>query len=201
MVDSCVILGMQRAGNHLVMSILSELGLIEFDNFIKYTNDNIMNMPLNNHYSFASHMKYCKNSKILNKFKGIYISRNIKDVIISQAIMFFKNKDLNESIIFIIKNIKKKINDVTKWKLHQNVLHVKFENLIGDKGNGSEILQEKEIIKICKHLNIKYSKNLINNCKNNMFGKTKFFNKGKIGNYKHYFNKELNELYKKKVGL
>lgn len=179
MTDSCIIYGMQRAGNHLVMSLLKMLGMKEHPNTIKVSRDNIKNMPLKGHYCFSSHQPYIPNSELLKKYKGIYISRDLRDVAVSQALRFFK--DINK-LPTVLESIKLRFELVQDWGNHPNVYHTTFEKLVGIHGGGDSTSQKQEVINICNHLNIK-SQSL-----KDFFGNNEFFHKGQIGSYKKHFS-------------
>lgn len=80
------------------------------------------------------------------------------------------------------------------WLNHNNVLILKFEDLIGEKGGGSKEAQINAVIKTCEFISIDIEESEIEKISNSIYSpKSSTFNKGKIGNW----NKVLNEDEKK----
>lgn len=77
---------------------------------------------------------------------------------------------------------------------------VKFENLVGAKGGGSDKLQFSEIRKIADYLEIEISEEKIKSIAQNLFGGTETFKKGKIGLWKESFTEEQKEKAKELFG-
>jgi hypothetical protein len=71
-------------------------------------------------------------------------------------------------------------------KLSNTVL-VRFENLVGERGGGSDSLQLKEIQKVADALGINLCKQRLDEIANTLFGDTWTFRKGEIGGYKEAF--------------
>ena len=80
---------------------------------------------------------------------------------------------------------------------YPNVLLVRFENLVGEKGGGSLALQLEEIQKISKFLEVDLSDEQVKKIANNLFGDTKTFRKGLIGGHKRYFKQVHYKVFKK----
>lgn len=87
-----------------------------------------------------------------------------------------------------------------KWREVKRIYTVKFENLVGKKGNGNDLLQKNEIRKICNYLGINSSEHIVNHCINNLYGHTLTFREGKIGSWKNYFTQEQINNFKKLAG-
>jgi len=90
-------------------------------------------------------------------------------------------------------------NAVSSWINNDNVLTVKFEDLVGNKGGGNDIKQKELIIKICKHINADIDN--IDTIQENLFGdKSIGFRKGKIDSWKEEIpstiQEEANEVLK-----
>ncbi len=82
------------------------------------------------------------------------------------------------------------------------VCTVKFENLVGHEGGGSDKAQQKELKKICKHIGLKLSKTQIKERSAGLFGKPgeKTFRSGQIGEWKKYFKDEHINAFKNHAG-
>ena len=212
--NSCIVLGYQRAGNHLVMRLLELLGMKEFSNHIKSTGDNIHNMPNKDHFCFSGHMPYDENSELLKKYKGIYISRDLKAVALSNALKMSDKNSFDYRLKFYIQKIKKEFPQMHLWNDHPNIYHVPFEMLIGAKGYGFKTpeeaemaymsqhdkIQRFEIESICKFLDRTIGQKELNYVVKNLFGKhNQFFRKGQIKDWKNYFREEkFKKMWKEK---
>jgi len=205
-----------KCGTNLLMKCIK---LLTKKRFVRITEKQILDNALPkleaNQYYF-DHAIYTKqiNSILKNKkAKIIFIYRDPRDSIISGA--YYKlqhagiakkkydpnikvdkqkfNQQIDDSIIISTINYNKSIN----WASEKNVCAIKFENLVGAKGNGSQQLQEMEIKKICNFLNINPTKESFDRCINNLFGSSFTFRNGKIGDWKNYFSNEQKKLFKK----
>jgi hypothetical protein len=81
-----------------------------------------------------------------------------------------------------------------------NVLSIRFENLVGPQGGGSQEAQIQTITAIAQHINqpiTEYEAIFYGEC---IFGGTFSFNKGKIGSWKDYFTPDQRKLFKEHAG-
>lgn len=81
-------------------------------------------------------------------------------------------------------------------------LLVRFEELIGSQGGGSDILQDRTIRKIVEFLNISVSESVMAKAKEKLFGSpfSKTFRSGQIGSWMTHFKPEHVALCKKTMG-
>jgi hypothetical protein len=87
------------------------------------------------------------------------------------------------------------------WMAAPNIYTVRFENLVGAQGGGSDDAQAEEIYNIARHLHIdRPSDSKIKNIANNLFGKTNTFKSGQIGSWKRYFTQEHKTAFKEVAG-
>jgi hypothetical protein len=86
------------------------------------------------------------------------------------------------------------------WADHPNFYTVRFENLIGAQGGGSDELQREEIKNIAAHLGIQLSDEQMSKIIQDLFGKSRTFRKGQIGSWREQFTPEQKELFKKVAG-
>lgn len=77
-----------------------------------------------------------------------------------------------------------------------NCLMVRFEDLVGKKGGGSDIKQFETINKIAKHLNISVDNTKILEITQNLFGGSTTFNSGQIDGWKKYFTPQVKKAFK-----
>jgi hypothetical protein len=100
-----------------------------------------------------------------------------------------------------------------KYIQNSDALIVRYENLVGEKGNGTRAKQCEELKKIAKFLNLENInfENIANNLYGNQvepnhFSGKKFkdnsntFRSGKCGSWKNVFNQEHKQAFKKKFG-
>jgi len=86
------------------------------------------------------------------------------------------------------------------WTSARNVYTVRFENLVGSKGGGSDELQIQEIRNIARHLKIPLTDKKLNSVTTNLFGGTGTFVKGQIGSWKKSFTPEHKAAFKRVAG-
>lgn len=86
------------------------------------------------------------------------------------------------------------------WIDHPNFYTVRFENLVGAQGGGSDELQKQEILNIAAHLDIKLDDQTMQKTLDHLFGKSRTFRKGQIGNWKEVFTEEQKQIFKDVAG-
>ncbi|MDP1880481.1 MAG: sulfotransferase domain-containing protein [Parachlamydiaceae bacterium] len=83
---------------------------------------------------------------------------------------------------------------------HLQVAIIKFEDLIGSKGQGNDDLQSQSIQKIGALINLNVTSFHINLVANKLFGDSPTFRHGQIGRWKEYFTPAHVELFKLHYG-
>ncbi len=83
------------------------------------------------------------------------------------------------------------------WRKLPFVLSLRFENLVGPQGGGSQQIQNHQVKKIAHHLGIKVNKKEIRECAEQLFGGTETFRKGKAGAWQDEFTNKQRLLFKK----
>ncbi len=78
----------------------------------------------------------------------------------------------------------------------KNCLTVRFENLIGVKGNGTNELQLNEIKQIAQHVGVALSDTKVAEIMHSLFGESATFNQGTIDGWKKYFTPVVKEAFK-----
>jgi len=86
------------------------------------------------------------------------------------------------------------------WIKARKFYTVKFENLVGSKGGGSDDVQLLEIKNIANHLGLKLNDNQVKKIINDLFGQSSTFREGKIGSWKKYFTQDMKAAFKKAPG-
>jgi len=90
--------------------------------------------------------------------------------------------------------VERMLNTMLPWKNVENFIFLRFEDLVGPKGGGSEQKQHESVKKILTHLGIQ--NNNIAWIAENAFGKFGTFRKGQLGRWKSELDHEENELFK-----
>lgn len=91
---------------------------------------------------------------------------------------------------------------MSKALKEKNVLLVKFENLVGSKGGGSDELQFQEVKKIAQFINapVHTDDERLKEIATSLFGQnSKTFSKGQIGSWEDFFDEEVTQLFNKKL--
>ena len=88
-------------------------------------------------------------------------------------------------------NIGQHYENYIGWILEQHGIVVKFEDLIGELGGGSNAAQLKAVQHIADYLEMFLSKDKISDiCKRIFWPKAQTFRKGQIGSWKEHFNSD-----------
>jgi sulfotransferase 6B1 len=186
-------------------------------NGIKFNNREI----IWDHFYFIEELKIFFEEQ--PKIKKIIPIRDLRDTLLSLLFFISKKETIYNSLSLYHKNrpykewlklsFHKKLselinNDYLKIEIEnalyflatKNTLVTKFENLVGTKGNGVSELQRIELKKIYDFANIKYTSNMIEKTAANLFGNTRTFRSGKIGEWKKHFTNEHKKEFKKQLG-
>lgn len=167
------------------------------------------------------HLMYDENQAhllIKNSCKTVFMYRDPRDQIISFAFYFMKRRnivlDINEMITDMITTGSIAVSPVTNlniyelyqrylpWMNHPGILSLRFEDLVGDQGGGSNEAQIKAVTDLAHHLELHLSEQVIETVASSLFGKelSFTFRKGQIGDWKNYFTDEHKTLFKKVAG-
>lgn len=90
----------------------------------------------------------------------------------------------------LCKNVNDFYTSFLGWQNCPLFLTIKFENLVGPQGGGSDQTQEQSIKQIATHLGIEANNKLIKDISQKLFGGTETFRKGTIGSWKEAFSNE-----------
>ncbi len=82
------------------------------------------------------------------------------------------------------------------WLSHPGVCLIRFEDLVGEKGGGSDAAQVETIQRLASFLNIDVDDKKIKYVQENLFGGSGTFRDGQIGGWKKYFTPEMKAAFK-----
>jgi len=88
----------------------------------------------------------------------------------------------------------------SSWKNSKQTCTVHFEDLVGSKGSGDDVKQEKSIRKIGLYLGILLDEERMENIKRKTFGESHTFRRGQIGSWKEEFALSHREAFKALAG-
>jgi hypothetical protein len=140
-----------------------------------------------------------------HKIKTVQVIRDPRDVLVSGAHYvasaedhfahgFYKSLPWEKRVMFAItggktdkfhlESFAAMLNGVKGWLKKEDVLTVKFENVIGPEGGGDRRLQSEEIMKIANFIGVGIEEERANQIADSLFGGTKTFRKGTIGSWR-----------------
>lgn len=150
-----------------------------------------------------------------NKVKTIHILRDPRDVLVSSAHFFAKKKDyylyplfsklafeerikgsleggLFPEIGLRLESFHSCLEKVAAWQDKQDVLFIKFEDLIGEQGGGSKKNQLETIQNVANFIGFDASQEkTLHVIAEQLFGGTHTFRKGVIGSWKDELSQEM----------
>ena len=93
-------------------------------------------------------------------------------------------------------------SSMLKWKEEVENITLKFEDLVGHRGGGSNENQILSIHNLIDYLDLvsEFDNEKVSNIAKNSFGVSGTFRKGKIGAWKDFFSHSDKELYNSKIG-
>ncbi len=107
------------------------------------------------------------------------------------------NMETVKNTIIMANFWRQKFNEKQKNpNIHSNMFFVKFEDIIGEKGNGTYLNQFETIQKLTQYLNLSLSENQIDYLIKTLHGKSYSFREGKTGNWRDVFTEEHKKLFK-----
>lgn len=96
------------------------------------------------------------------------------------------------------------VEEAVSWMHQPNVFVCRFEDLVGEKGGGSQEKQESQIVAIANKIGVSLSDEQLSILTTNLFGKdaapegvTWTFRKGEVGIWRQYFNSVHKEEFKR----
>lgn len=98
------------------------------------------------------------------------------------------------------RGISHQIDLILGWVEDPSVLTVRFEELVGSQGGGSDEIQHAAIAKLARCFDLQLTDSEIERIGREMFGKGRTFRSGTISSWRDHFSWELNDLYEKLAG-
>lgn len=227
--DPFVLLTITKSGTFLAINMLEKMtGYIHND----HGNQDLGDVNQFSYYHMYFHPKVKKKLfKEEKKLKKIILVRDLRDVCVSitdwvQRDFVGMLVDSDKQELCKLGNNPEKIKWVLnheyneggehKWGFHvanqakltcelmnkKNVLLVRFENLVGSRGGGSDEAQFNEVKKIAQFINapIKNDDEQLKALAFSLFGNNKnTFRKGQIGNWTDHFDKDIETLFNEKL--
>ena len=93
-----------------------------------------------------------------------------------------------------------RINHSMGWTENRSIYSVRFEDLIGAKGEGDPLTQPQTIKDMLDFLGIEYDNKKIDLlCKNIFYKKARTFHSGQIGKWKKEFSPEIYQIMNKEM--
>jgi hypothetical protein len=170
----------------------------------------LTHLPAGEHY--ITHLFYDEDHAhyLDNKdFRIFFLYRDPRDQSVSSAFFLqkimpvFAKIPFDDFLLSIIdgqfnegRNVGKLYAEYEEWLKFPNILTIRFEDLVGSKGGGSDETQMLTIKKIAQHLGISVSETKINDVISQLFGNTYTFREGKIGSWQKYFKKTHIDAFK-----
>lgn len=113
-------------------------------------------------------------------------------------------KSLDEQLRYVLKytlpNPKDSLNFATTLLNDPNILVIRFEDLVGEKGGGSAQAQQRTLDKLARTLGYSYTQSELDEIAQELFGGTGTFRQGQIGAWKSAYNEKNKALFKKLLG-
>jgi hypothetical protein len=165
-----------------------------------------------------SHLPFDKSAaRLLKKYhyKCLFMIRDPRDVVVSnthwlvtQPLIHQANvkKHAEDPAFFSklltqqIEEIKKTFDNYVPWMNDEAFYTVRFENLVGAQGGGSNKKQKQELKNIAAHSGIDLSSNELRTVAAQLFGGTMTFREGQTSSWKKHFDADQKKLFKKVAG-
>jgi hypothetical protein len=220
-----------KSGTHLLAQVLLNMGFVNKNtrdgDLVRLTPldeiEQIMKL-LNGGEYISGHRDYSKEfNNILKKHKvsHILIVRDPRDVVISRTFYILKKPthklfahfngiSRNECFIASIKgvdwgnmlSIAEVYNRFLPWLNKNSCLVVRFEDLIGTRGGGSDEKQFEVLTNIAKHFGIPLEKSELKEIAYKAFNEgSPTFRKGQIGDWANWLDDEMQAIIKKDTGI
>ena len=229
-VENFMFMSVPKCGTNLLNGILQDMsGLQWAAKYNPDISQEVASSVENNQFLFRhlisqDHLDYL----IAHDYKFIFLYRDPRDQLISY--IFWMTKMVPDYAISKIEGIENQItamlsvspneeenvleesknisHDCSYGKFYrqcklipkENLMKVKFEDLIGKKGGGNNRAQMKTLKRIANFLDIDISRDRIKEIIDERWGHSGTFRQGEIGEWKKYFTPEHIQMYKEKYG-
>lgn len=144
------------------------------------------------------------------EYAAFIMIRDLRDALVSMAYFYRFPRSIGtieEKITFLMNiddssvwSLKSQAKEALNWMKDPHATIIRFENLIGPKGGGTQEFQDAELFKIAHALSIPLDDAQLKYARNHMWGNTWTFRKGEIGEWKTHFTDHHKALFKNKLG-
>lgn len=212
-----VYLSVPKSGTHLLQKVLEEMTGLKPQSLRSYDGaiESIEETKKNNQFLYTHNL--LRESKVTDylvskNYKIILIYRDPRDQLIS-FIFWIANKKPPHPIY---KDFDTELTAYINGHFHEawfvpfyeqvnimpsdSVLKIRYEDLVGSRGGGNDDVQFATILEIANFLDISISEEKSRSIFDKVWGHSKTFRKGIIGDWKNYFTEEHIRLYKKVYG-
>lgn len=100
----------------------------------------------------------------------------------------------------VINPLDERYRRFTGWEREGGAVMVKFEELVGPMGGGSERAQRDAVERVAKHLDVELDEVRLRSVQQNLFGSGRTFRKGQAGGWKQEFSEEHRQATKEVAG-
>jgi len=174
------------------------------------------------HFNYSKHVE----EYLLSHPRGkvFLLIRDLRDVCVSAAFWLSKQIDrelgysasMDEKLMWVITNGHDTKNRTmmdyeletalaVDWFDHPEVVLLRFEDLCGSKGGGTQIAQKESILAVSKALGVRLSRRDLQFLTTNLWGEAEggassTFRQGQIGSWREYFKEEHVAAFKERLG-
>ena len=219
-----------KSGTNLVTSLLQKLPLLvprwQYS-IVSGKLDNYSDLKIRKGQYVSSHLFWSKelNQYIIDQnIRLIFIIRDLRDVAVSRA-FYHTYKLQTHPIYHRMNNLKSDAERIKlsiigtntpemgfpplsvwaenyfPWINQDNCLAIRFEELVGSNGGGSDDLQHQTINKIIQHLDYEVEISDLDKIISTVYTRSsKTFRKGIIGDWENHFTDEHKLLFKQEIG-
>ncbi|MCX6990409.1 MAG: hypothetical protein NTX49_05035 [Chlamydiae bacterium] len=155
-----------------------------------------------------------------SKFAKVLMIRDPRDVMVSFAYHLASKKmwpfgklpdkaqflnlpwdgQLREALLFPPLSPKDTFPFAAEWMQDPTILVIRFEDLVGSKGGGSDIVQRQTLFALANHIGCPLPWERIDEIASQLFGGTGTFRSGQIGDYLKSYSPENEALYDELLG-
>jgi hypothetical protein len=99
-----------------------------------------------------------------------------------------------------LQSLAERYRQFLSWERDGGAVMVKFEDLVGTKGGGSEEAQRLAVERVARHLGVAAEEGTLRRVEKDLFGVGRTFRKGQIGGWREEFSAEHEEAVKEVMG-
>jgi len=213
-----LVISIPKCGTHLIDKTVSQITgkkVVRLPMLVGY-HTNLTDGMMRNKHPMQGHIHCNKeNVKKVGNYKAqvVFIYRDPRDQVVSYSYWrarrgptpfnfsipngLERKQARRQLLTFLIEKISASYKLFMPWAIHPQVLPIKFEDLVGARGGGSDEKQLQTIMKIAAHIGTPISEAGAKKIATQLFGGTWTFRKGQIGSWKKEFSLDQKALFKK----